>query len=184
MDSDPNKSNSSANYGTPTWELTKLLLPTLATALIGLFIWNEQTKIQAAVDKNKQSMQMQLSLTEEYYKRRLTVYENACRQLADTKTALDHAGTKPEFETRAHKMMAEFDKLRAGNMLYWSPTLEKQLGKLWWSGITKLRKKKFDDTQTEVAIMSEIADLHAQMRLDLELSENGRILAGQSGRHE
>jgi hypothetical protein len=122
---------------------------------------------------------MQLALKEEFYKRRLTVYENACRQIADTKTALDKAGTTPEFDTQAHAMMAELNKLRTGNMLYWSPDLEKQLGKFWWSGINKLRGK-FDDKQFEDTILSEIAELHEQMRQDLQLKEIGRILAGQS----
>ena len=175
---------SSPNYLSTIWEVTKLLLPTVVTALIGFAIFNEQTKIQTAVNQNNQYLQMQLALGEEYYKRRLTVYENACRQIAETKTALDQAGTTPEFETRAVTMMAEFDKLRKVNTLYWSPDLEKQLGKLWWSGINKLRGRKFEDNQLEDTIMSEIAELHDQMRQDLQLPEIGRVLTGQSNRHK
>ena len=184
MDSDQNQSSSSANYSSPKWELTKLLLPTLATALIGFGIWNEQTRIQTAVDKNNQFQKTQMALGEEYYKRRLTVYEGACRQIAETKSALDQAGTTPEFETHALMAMAEFDKLRKVNTLYWSPKLEKQLGDLWWLGIDKLRGKKFDDNQLENSIRSEIAELHDQMRQDLQLPEIGKVLAGRSSHHE
>lgn len=184
MNSDPNTSSSSASYSSPKWELTKLLLPTFATALIGFGIWNEQTKIQTAVDQNNQYLRTQLALGEEYYKRRLTVYENTCRQVAETKTALDQAGITPEFETHAVTMMAEFDKLRKVNTLYWSPDLEKQLGKLWWLGIDKLRGRKFDDNKLEDTIMSEIAGLHEQMRQDLQIPEIGRALNGANNRHQ
>lgn len=184
MSSDQNTSSSSADYSSPKWELTKLLLPTLATALIGFGIWNEQTRIQTAVDKSNQFQKTQMALGEEYYKRRLTVYEAACRQIAETKSALDQAGTTPEFETHAVTKMAEFDQLRKVNTLYWSPDLEKQLGNLWWLGINKLRGRKFDDNQLEDTIMSEIAELHDQMRQDLQLPEIGKVLAGRSDRHE
>jgi L-lactate utilization protein LutC len=172
MDSDSNQSGSSANNPSSTiWELTKLLLPTLATALIGLFIWNEQTKIQIAVDQNKQAMQMQLDQEAEYYKRRLTAYETACRQIAETKTALDQAWITRKDETQAHAMMTELYKLRQANTLYWSPALEKQLEKLWESAIIKLRFKKFVDNQLEDTLTSEIAQLHTQMRQDLKLKK-------------
>ena len=179
MDSDSNQSGSSANNPSSTlWELTKLLLPTLATALIGLFIWNEQTKIQTTVDQNNRSLQMQLALGEEYYKRRLLVYENACLHIAETKTALDRAGMTRKDETQAHNMMAEFDKLRRVNTLYWSPDLEKQLDALWSLGINKLRGKKFDDNQLEDTLTTEIAHLHTQMRQDLQLKKFGEFWQG------
>ena len=184
MNSDQNTASSSANYSSPKWELAKLLLPTFATALIGFGIWNEQTKIQTAVDQNNQFLQMQRALKEEYYKRRLTVYENACRQIAETKTALDGAGTTREHATQAQNMMLELNKLRKANMLYWSADLEKQLGELWWLGIDKLRKKQFDDNQVEETIINEIVELHAQMKQDLELKEFDRILSAESNRHE
>jgi hypothetical protein len=184
MNADQNTSSSSADYSSPKWELTKLLLPTLATAVIGFGIWNEQTKIQTAVDMNNQYLRTQLALGEEYYKRRLTVYADACRQIAETKSALDQAGTTPEFETHAITTMAEFDKLRKVNTLYWSPDLEKQLGKLWWLGIDKLRGRKFDDSQLEDKITTEIAELHQQMRQDLQLPEIGKALTGRNDRHQ
>ena len=185
MDSDSNQSGSSANNSSSTiWELTKLLLPTLATALIGLFIWNEQTKIQTTVDQNNRSLQMQLALGEEYYKRRLAVYENACRQIAETKTALDQAGMTQKDETQAANMMAEFDKLRRVNTLYWSPDLEKQLVALWKLGIKKLRFKTYDDSQVEETLTSEIAQLHTQMRKDLQLKKFGEFWQDKSNLHE
>jgi hypothetical protein len=183
MNSDPNPSSSSAN-SSPKWELAKILLPTVFTTLIGFGIWNEQTKIQTAVDINNQYLRTQLALGEEYYKRRLTIYADACRQIAETKSALDQAGTTPEFETHAITTMAELDKLRKVNTLYWSSNLEKQLGKLWRLGIDKLRDRKFDDNQLEDKITSEIAELHDQMRQDLQLSEIGRALTGQDNRHQ
>ena len=127
---------------------------------------------------------MQLALGEEYYKRRLVVYENACRQIAETKTALDQAGMTPEYETQAHTMMAEFDKLRKVNTLYWSPDLEKQLDALWKLGIKKLRFKTFDDNQVEETLTSEIAQLHTQMRQDLQLKKFGEFWQDKSNRHE
>jgi hypothetical protein len=179
MDSDQNQSGSSPNNpSSPTWELTKLLLPTLATALIGLFIWNEQIKIQTTVDRNNRSLQMQMAIGEEYYKRRLVAYENACLRIAETKTALDRAGMTPKDETEAINMMAEFDRLRRVNTLYWSADLDKQLDALWSLGINKLRDKKFDDNQLEDTLTTEIAQLHTQMRQDLQLKKFGEFWQG------
>ena len=120
---------------------------------------------------------MQLALGEEYYKRRLAVYENACLQIAETQTALDRAWMTPEDETQAINMMAEFDKLRRVNTLYWSADLDKQLGALWSLGIVKLQAKNVDN-QLEDTLTTEIAHLHTQMRQDLQLKKFGEFWHG------
>lgn len=157
------------------WETLKVLVPSVVTALVGFLIWNAQMEMQSTVDNSNRILQMQLALKEEYYKRRLTIYENACKQIAETKTALDQAAATPSYETQAQDRMAELDKLRRTNMLYWSPNLDKQLGNLWWLGVNKLKTKQFEDDKLEETLDKEIADLHTQMKQDLDLGEIAKV---------
>jgi len=114
-------------------------------------------------------------LKEEFYKRRLTIYEEACRNITGVRSALDEAGAAPEKETQAMIKLAELDKLNKSNALYWSDDLEKRLAALWSLGIDKLRYKQFADEATNKSISSEISGLYKQMKDDLAVKEMARI---------
>jgi hypothetical protein len=155
------------------FELVKLAVPSLITIIFGYYIYVVQTDIKAKVDTNQETLRSQLAfqsaLKEEFYKRRLSVYENACRELANAQAALNNAGNTTEAETQAFDIIAKFDQLNKGNSLYWSHDLQDGLDAFWTLGVDKLRFKKWDDAEANEKISKGIAALHQQMKTDLNV---------------
>ena len=158
------------------WEILKVTIPTAFTALVGLYIWNVQTEIKNKVDQNSQLLQTRLALSEEFYKRRLDVYQDACKRVASVKEALDQASVEDmKTETQAIDSLAELDRFNKTNTLYMSDDLEKGLSDLWSSGIVLLRSQNSDDTTARDGLKSKILDLHTRMKDDLHVKEIGQI---------
>lgn len=168
---------SEANKKT-TWshELHKVVIPSVVTAVCGFFIWNAQTEIQQTVTSSNQILQTQMALKEEFYKRRLTKYEDACKSVADVRHALDEAvEAAPKSQSQAMQKLSDLETLNKSNALYWSDDLDKRLGTLWSLGIEKLRYKQFGDKTANENIRAEISGLYKQMKDDLAVKEMSRI---------
>lgn len=167
----------SENKAKGNWihELLKLALasaiPTLVTIGAGVFIYGVQTDIQAKIDSNQEILKNELAhqsaLGEEFYKRRLAVYESACRELAVAEAALNNAGNATENETQAFDVISKFDQLNKGNSLYWSNGLQNGLDQFWALGVEKLKDRKWDDPDVNERITKEISALHKLMKNDV-----------------
>jgi hypothetical protein len=163
--------------------------------VFGFIIWNAQTRIQEKVDGNtlliqdqlqaQQALrQAQLALKEEYHKRRLTIYENACKQIAETENSLADVGMTTESVTHAIDLIGKLDKLRKGNRLYWSPQLDVHLDKLWRLGICKVQGVPCEYSTGEVLdvdalpqeIAKQVTGVHEQMKEDLDIPEMAKAL--------
>ncbi|HEX8146104.1 MAG TPA: hypothetical protein VF591_02790 [Pyrinomonadaceae bacterium] len=162
-----------------TW--LPLVLPALATSVFGFLVWNAQTAIQQKVDNIEQQnkvqlaqFQSQLSLKEDFYKRRLEVYEKACQQIAEAEASLADYGATDEASKRATDVVKALYRFRKGNQLYWSGQLDQHLDELWELGIRKLRPPQGPEAeqlaeQLNAEIAQEIKELHAQMMIDLNV---------------
>jgi hypothetical protein len=179
--------------GSSIWEFFRVSFPVITavvTALLTLLVWFTQQSIEQKVDKNQLSLQAQLqaqqtqlqaqlALKEEYYKRRLTIYENACRQIADAQTSLSDVGTTDESVLRATNLVNDLDRLRRGNQLYWSKPVDVALDKLWSLGICRVGSRPCEVSEGQVlnvealpdAITHAVVDLHEQMKTDLDVPE-------------
>jgi hypothetical protein len=168
------ESDSNAKAG---WisELLKLAVPSLITIFFGFIIYGMQTDIKAKVDSNQEVLRnklaFQAALKEEFYKRMLSRYEDACVQLAITEAALNNAGSQTtEDETQAIDAFIKFEQLNKGNTIYWSPDLQKGLTQFWATGLGKIKEKKWNDRDVDQQILNEIMALHTQMKNDLDVS--------------
>ena len=164
---------SEANKKT-TWaqDLYKVLIPSVVTTVFGFLIWNAQTQIGKDVASGNQLLQSQMALKEEFYKRRLTKYEEACKGVTDVRHALDEAvDAAPDSQSHAMEKLAALETLNKSNALYWSDNLDKRLGNLWLLGIDKLRYRQFADKTANDNIRNEIAGLYRQMKDDLAVNE-------------
>jgi phosphoenolpyruvate-protein kinase (PTS system EI component) len=174
MTPEANPKSDSHAKGVLILELIKIGIPIL-TLVFGYYIWINQTYIKAKVDSNqevlKTQMALQSALGEEFYKRRLSRYEDACRELAATEAALNKAGGTVEDETLAFDVIAKFDQLNKSNTLYWSGGLQNGLDQFWALGVEKLKDRKWDDQDVNDRISKEIAGLHTQMKTDLNLAD-------------
>ena len=161
-----------------TWaqDLWKVLIPSTITAVFGFLIWNVQTNINQTVTNSNQMLQTQMALKEEFYKRRLTKYEDACKSVTDVRHALDEAvEAVPDSQTLAMQKLLDLDALNKSNELYWSDALGKRLGNLWELGVDKLRYKQFGDKVANDNIRDEISALYKQMKDDLAVKEMARL---------
>jgi hypothetical protein len=180
------------------WEFFKVSFPVitaLVTTGLTLLVWFTQQKIEQKVNDNQMlleaqlqtqqtQLQAQLALKEEFYKRRLTIYENACRQIADAQTSLADVGTTDKSVIRATNMVNNLDKLRRGNQLYWSKQVDMHLDKLWNLGICRVGSRVCELPEGKVleveALPQEITNavvvLHEQMKTDLNVLELAKAL--------
>jgi hypothetical protein len=165
------------------FELAKIGLPTilsLITAVFGYYIYGRQTEIQARIDSSQEILRQQLALQsalgEEFYKRRLSVYENACKELAAAEAALNNAGSGiTEAKTSAIDVFIKLEQLNKGNAFYWSPNLQEGLTQFWAMGTHTLRFDQYDEGQSD-QISKEIATLHEQMKKDLNVADLSEIM--------
>jgi hypothetical protein len=164
-------------------ELAKIGVPSLMsliTIIFGYYIYGLQTDIQAKVDSSQEILRNQLALQaalgEEFYKRRLSVYENACKELAAAEAALNNAGSGiTEAKTSAIDVFIKLEQLNKGNAFYWSPSLREGLTQFWAMGTHTLRYDQYDEEQSD-QISKEIATLHEQMKKDLNVADLSEIM--------
>lgn len=167
----------------------------LFTAALTFVVWFSQQKIEQKIDNNQivlqakleaQQVQLQahLALKEELYKRRLTLYEDACRQIADAQIALADVGTTDKSVIRATNLVNALDKLRRGHQLYWSKQVDGSLDKLWSLGICRVGSRPCELPEGKVLdvealpqeITNAVMDLHEQMKRDLNILELAKAL--------
>lgn len=173
------KESISSAIGHRLFELLKVGVP-VVVAVFGYLIYGTQADIKAKLDTNQEIMKNQLAfqsaLKEEFYKRRLSRYEDACRELAAAEAALNNASGTIENETSAIDVISRFDQLNKGNTLYWSHNLQNGLDQFWALGVEKLKDRKWDDQSLDERITKEIAALHEQMKTDLNVADLATIL--------
>jgi hypothetical protein len=172
-------------------DLLVAVIPSVVTVGLGFFIWSAQNGIEASQKEIEQSVYLgnqklqaqietqlktQMALKEEFYKRRLTVYEEACKKVAGVKSALGEAGVSTKRASRAMDKLAELNDLNAGNPIYLSDGVEKRLGNLWMMGIHQVQSKAYDDDAVNTQIRSEILVLHKQMKDDLKSEAMSNVM--------
>ena len=58
-----------------SWRLVSVVLPIVLTSLFSLFVYRVQSGIADKVDRDSKSLQARLSLTQDYYRERLRIYQ-------------------------------------------------------------------------------------------------------------
>lgn len=163
-------------------ELIKVGIP-IGTLVFGYFIYGAQAELQSKVDANGKVLSNQLAfqsaLREEFYKRRLTVYENACKELAAASAALSDAGTATEDTTHAFDVIKKVNELTRGNTLYWSTGVQDGLNDFWELGIEKLQHRDPNDMDVNQRIKNRIAALNEQMKTDLNVADLSILKQGK-----
>jgi hypothetical protein len=158
------------------FKVALVLLPLVTTALLGFYI-------DRKVDQGKQEVTTRLAIQEEFYKRKLTIYEKTYEQMAEFNQALNDLRADPsniEAGVNAFKRMTEFDKFRRTNALYISPKVMSELGLLWETaaGVVSDPKAAQKNPLTE-----KIAGVEKLMEAELQVEALGRvsdILKGKS----
>ena len=82
------------------WRLVSVVLPIVLTSLFSLFVYRVQSSMADKVDRDSKALQARLSLTQDYYRERLRIYQiihatvSQVREKAQTLrgAAVDEAG--------------------------------------------------------------------------------------------
>ena len=181
-----NETNNTGQQDQSLWtillELIKVGIP-VVTLVFGYFIYGAQSELQSKVDANGKVLSNQLAfqsaLKEEFYKRRLTVYENACKELAAASAALSDAGTATQDTTHAYDVIKKVNELTRGNTLYWSTGVQDGLNSFWELGIEKLQHREANDQDVNQRIKDRIAALNEQMKTDLNVADLAILKQGK-----
>jgi hypothetical protein len=184
--SDPNKPAVTAQMGTverPTlsWFSGSSILSVAATSLLSavlsLLSWHAQTNVQEKLDENSKYLSTQLSLTEDFYKKRLEAYEETYHNVALLTDALAQADVDVESKNKAMDGLVVLQKSYKKNKLYMSDNLYKGLADLWDDG-TALPVLRGKPGSTDLStIQSRIDSVEKYMKEDLHTEEMDQAIA-------
>ncbi len=149
------------------WEVLTILLP----IVLGFFVWNAQASIQKDLDDQSKNLTTRLSLTEEFYKRQLTVHEKIYDKMSILleilrQERLRKKGPRQEF----NKAIREFYDSYNIPKLYVSPELKTELGGLWSEIATPSEPSEVNES----AVKQRIEAIATQMSRDLHVEEISR----------
>jgi hypothetical protein len=152
-----------------SWRLLSVVLPIVLTSFFSLFVYRFQAGIADKVDRESKALQARLSLTQDYYRERLRIYQAIHQSVIGVKDkadatvgAIEDAGLDSSVEALYHSY--------ANNSIFLTRELEDRLTDLWRSSLTVLRNDKITKTD-KAEIVKAIAAVEAQMRRDLLIDE-------------
>lgn len=153
-----------------SWRLVSVVLPILLTSLFSLFVFRIQSSIADRVDRDSKALQARLSLTQDYYRERLRIYQiihatvSQVREKAQTSrgASVDEAGLDTSVSALYHSY--------ANNSIFLTRDLEQRLHDLWAHSLTVLRGDRVSKADAE-KIVEGIARIEEQMRRDLLIDE-------------
>jgi hypothetical protein len=112
-----------AQTETKRWQVITILLPVVATAILGLLVERSKSSIQEQINMRSQQLGARLVLTEEFYKRKLDVHEKIYKQLVVVVAALQDAKFNPDKRTEAVNSLATLYNDYTSSGLYVGPEL-------------------------------------------------------------
>ena len=156
------------------WKITLVALPVVLTALLGVMFgyWGTQaTKaIEQKISESNARLESRLTLTQEFYKRRLDAYQKVYATLL----ALQAAVTEAQFskqQTAINEALRKIHAYRTDQALYLSTKLRARLDELWADVATAAA----NDAGVSRRVSQAIAEVDAIVRADLQVDEIGKI---------
>jgi hypothetical protein len=162
-----------------TWQLLVVLLPSALTIFLGVFVWWLQIKTNQNIDTSSKQVSTRLALTEEYYKRQFTVYDNAYKRMLQVLTAVQNLDPKDtKTKTEAENRLTQLNLWSQTNGLYITKDVSDGLSDVWFTAtqLPQLNLKGTADIEELKAKKSAVED---KMRNELlgnigPLREEGR----------
>lgn len=137
--------------------------------------WLDDTKtLQKHIDEAARAITTRLAITQQFYGRKLAIYESGHQQMADLISSLADAQFNPAAKTAAVESLHNLYLAYTRNSLYLSDELVGQLQSLVSAGndlpaLHPTGKASMKDLDEQVAKIEE------QMKKDLHVEELGRI---------
>jgi hypothetical protein len=153
--------------------LLPAMLPTLATLFIGYAIWQRQTQIQKGVDEGKVILTSHLAMKEEFFKRKLTVYENVHSQITRLVAELNTIEVDPKQDEAVAGVLSEFNDSLEKSRFYINDNTHDALDQLREYGLRVLSKEKGCTTGE---FMNKVVLVEKMMATDLDVNDMGHIV--------
>lgn len=166
------------NEATKNWKVFVVVLPIILSTALGLMVWRAQTKIQSDISNSSAHLQSRLetgsALTQEFYKKRLEIYDETHKKMALLVDALQSARINRESVGVASDSLKSLNQTYRINNLYVSNEVAKELQQLWRLGIDMPSLRPSGKT-TMNEILTQISRVEEQMKSDLGVKSLGEI---------
>jgi len=159
---------------TRKWKVFMVALPIVLSTILGFMIFNAQQRIQKDVSDKSENLKTQLALMQEFYKKKLGVYEEIHKQIASLVDSLQSVQINPESVGKASENLRAVNQTYKINNLYLSNELAEQLKALWELGI-EMPALRPSGKATIGEILGRVSLIEAQMKKDLQVNEIGEI---------
>lgn len=153
-----------------TWRLVSVVLPIVLTSVFSLFVYRVQAGMADKVDRESKSLQARLSLTQDYYRERLRIYQAIHESVVHVREKAQTARGAAVAEAALDSSVSALYRSYANNSIFLTRDLEKRLRSLWSDSLTAIRGETVSKSDID-KIMSGIVDIEAQMRRDLLIDE-------------
>jgi hypothetical protein len=153
-----------------SWRLVSVVLPIVLTSLFSLFVYRVQSSMADKVDRDSKALQARLSLTQDYYRERLRIYQIIHATVSQVREKAQTLRGASVDEAALDTSVSALYRSYANNSIFLSRDLDQRLRDLWAHSLTILRSDKVSKADAE-KIVEGIARIEAQMRRDLLIDE-------------
>lgn len=158
-------------------EMLIAVVPTILTIFLAFWTWTWQSDIQRKVDVQKEILTSQLSLKEEFFKRKLDVYQDTYNHLAKLVDALHSARRDTTQEERAVVALHDFNEFLTQKKLYINDATHALLQDVRADSTTILAQGRAAPVD---GLMGKIEKCGKQLEADLNVGELGHLLKSLS----
>jgi len=153
-----------------SWRLVSVVLPIALTSVFSLFVYRVQAGMADRVDRESKALQARLSLSQDYYRERLRIYQAIHASVIQVKEKAQTARGAAAAEAALDSSVSALYRSYANNSIFLTRDLEKRLRGLWGDSLAAIRGDTVSKADID-RILSGIADVEAQMRRDLLIDE-------------
>jgi hypothetical protein len=137
------------------WRLVFLVLPVLLTSILGILVFKLQSSINS-----------RLSLTQDYYKKRLEVYGKLYENLVSLRERAQRALDEPTASAGLDDTVAAFNQNYSANTIFLTRSLLKVSEDMWKTSVGAIAEPSIS-AETLKAIRANADAVERQMRQDL-----------------
>ena len=137
------------------WRLVFLVLPILLTSILGVLVFKLQSSINS-----------RLSLTQDYYKKRLDVYARLYENLVSLRERAQKSLDEPTASAGLEDTVAAFNRNYSANTIFLTRNLMKASDQMWNASVRAIAEPTISQ-ETLKAIRDSADAVETQMRRDL-----------------
>jgi len=116
------------------WQLAMALVPTIATALLGLLVFRLQIDTNKKIDRAGKQLSTRLALSQQFYQQRFTIYDATDKRMVQLLAAVRNLDRNPndtEKKKQAAILLTQLNVSSRTNSFYMTKNVSGGLAKVW-----------------------------------------------------